>query len=174
MQCVVGGGLGLGEVKRCYCLEVSNPTQNKEDGRNVLCSPISVLKAAKVRAHTHTRTYKYILYICMNAHVNVHPHIYTQAHTHTTAHYLESYTPALSHTDTHSLIHKHLLVHTCHTLRQTAWKWQDNHHIQTYLQLWVNAFLWDKLINILFSFQMFSTEGPNYHTLTKTWQRCNS
>lgn len=63
MQCVVGGGLGLGEVKRCYCLEVSNPTQNKEDGKNVLCSPISVLKAAKVRAHTHTRTYKYILYI---------------------------------------------------------------------------------------------------------------
>lgn len=54
MQCVVGGGLGLGEVKRCYCLEVSNPTQNKEDGRNVLCLPISGLKAAK---HTHTHTY---------------------------------------------------------------------------------------------------------------------
>lgn len=47
MQCVVGDGLGLGEVKCCYCLEVSNPTQNKEDGRNGLHSPISVLKAAE-------------------------------------------------------------------------------------------------------------------------------
>ena len=58
---VFGGGLGLGEVKRCYCLEVSNPTQNKEDGRNVLRSPISVLKLAEV--HTCTHIYKYIFYI---------------------------------------------------------------------------------------------------------------
>lgn len=36
---VIGGGLGLGEVKRCYFLEASNPTQNKEDGRNVLHTP---------------------------------------------------------------------------------------------------------------------------------------
>lgn len=71
---VVGGGLGLGEVRRCYCLEVSNPTQNKEDGRNVLRSPISVLNAAY--AHTCTRAYKYIFYICMNAHVSVHPGTY--------------------------------------------------------------------------------------------------
>lgn len=74
MQCVVGGGLGLGEVRRCYCLEVSNPTQNKEDGRNVLRSPISVLNAAY--AHTCTHAYKYIFYICMNAHVSVHPGTY--------------------------------------------------------------------------------------------------
>ncbi|TWW60016.1 hypothetical protein D4764_05G0001060, partial [Takifugu flavidus] len=33
--------LGLGEVKRCYCSEVSNPTRNKEDGRNAQRSPIS-------------------------------------------------------------------------------------------------------------------------------------
>lgn len=56
MQCVVGGGLGLGEVRRCYCLEVSNPTQNKEDGRNVLRSPISVLNAAYAHMHTRART----------------------------------------------------------------------------------------------------------------------
>lgn len=50
--------LGLGKVKRRYCLEVSNPTRNKEDGRNAPRSPISRLQTAQVHAHKHT----YILY----------------------------------------------------------------------------------------------------------------
>lgn len=61
---VIGGGLGLGEVKRCYCLEVSNPTQNKEDGRNVLHAPF-LLNVAQ--AHTHIDKYMFI-FISMNAH----------------------------------------------------------------------------------------------------------
>lgn len=173
MQCVVGGGLGLGEVKRCYCLEVSNPTQNKEDGRNVLCSPISVLKAAKVHTYAHTRIniyYIYIyMYVWMHMCTSIHTHRHTQQHITWSHIHQRSLTLTRAHSYTQTPTDTHM-----HTLRQTAWKWQDNHHIQTYLQLWVNAFLWDKLINILFSFQMFSTEGPNYHTLTKTWQRCNS
>lgn len=53
--------LGLGEVKRRYCLEVSNPTWNKEDGRNVSRLPISRLQTAPVHAHKHT--YRIMLYI---------------------------------------------------------------------------------------------------------------
>lgn len=30
IQCVTGGGLGLGEVKRCYCLEASNQHRTKK------------------------------------------------------------------------------------------------------------------------------------------------
>lgn len=108
MQCVVGGGLGLGEVKRCYCLEVSNPTQNKEDRRNVLCLPISVLKAAKVhtRAHTHTHIWICIIYVWMHICTSIH------TRTHTTAHHLASYTPALIHTLTFARTHTHTFWHT--------------------------------------------------------------
>lgn len=107
VQCMVGGGLGLGEVKRRYCLEVSNPTQNKEDGRNVLCSPINVLKA-HTRAHTHTVL---IYYIYMDECTCVCPATLTHVHTNTQQEitcrhtHRRSLTPV--HTNTYQRTHAH-------------------------------------------------------------------
>ncbi|CAG07916.1 unnamed protein product [Tetraodon nigroviridis] len=44
--------LGLGEVKRCYCLEVSNPTWNKEDGRNMNQREMDVKSRVRAVAFT--------------------------------------------------------------------------------------------------------------------------
>lgn len=114
--------------------------------------------------HTHTSINIYYMYVHPHAYITYTQQEITWSHIHQC-----SLTLTCTHSCTQTPTNAHM-----HALRQTAWKWQDNHHIQTYLQLWVNAFLRDKLINILFSFQTFATEGPNYHTLTKTWQRCNS
>lgn len=120
MQRVVGGGLGLDEVKCCYCLEVSNPTQNKEDGRNVLRSPISALKAAEV--HTNRHAYKYILCVCARAHMCISARIHTGAHA--SAHYTwTSYTQNFTHTNRHALMGTNTSTHAHthgRTLRQTG------------------------------------------------------
>lgn len=113
MQRVVGGGLGLGEVKRCYCLEVSNPTQNKEDGRNVLRSPISVLKVAKVHTYTHTRTRINIYYIYIYMYECTCVCASTCIYTHTQQHITWSHIHQRSLTLTCVHTQKHLPTHTC-------------------------------------------------------------
>lgn len=112
MQCVVGGGLGLDKVKRRYCLEVSNPTQNKEDGRNVLRSPISVLKAAEL--HTYRHTYRNIYAYEQSTCMSIHAHTQNRHMcTHISPLYLAPYSPADTQKGTQSRTHKHQLTHTC-------------------------------------------------------------
>lgn len=92
--------LGLGEAKRCYCLEVSNPTRNKEDGRNVLHSPISALQTPLAHAHKHT----YMQYCC--AYIPYMRLSQTCTHTRTRLYY------TWSHEQRRSIAHPSTLRHT--------------------------------------------------------------